>query len=411
MPPSAGQTNGFESADRSLQITGPNTAELQTAAKAAKVQLLAALQSVLGLIWRRQVVRFFAFVTSYLTLVSRYGSAKVLGVLRVSVETKKARPAVTAAPLLRELAPCEDACVQCQVLVEPDQPRVDVVFIHGLHGSLRNTWRQGDWGNRVRTGSPARRVLRAAGDAPCRGAATALTDEPYANCWPKEWLPQDCPDARVIALDYTTDPFLWRPLWMQQVSRPTLQHRSKEMVRQLRNIDVGTRPIVWVAHSKGGLFVKQMLVEEFEQQETEQDSCVSDSKSAELPPFCRQTKGIYFYSVPHRGSSLALIKTPLTRRSVEIMEVAKDSPDVLNLHERFLKLCQNERFKPAMVSLFETKMTFMSVVFLRIVAQESADPDVGELYGIDLDHRQICKPRSRHCFLYRRLTALIDQVL
>jgi len=37
--------------------------------------------------------------------------------------------------------------------------------------------------------------------------------------------------------------------------------RSKEMVKELRDIGVGQRPIVWVGHSKGGLFVKQMLVD------------------------------------------------------------------------------------------------------------------------------------------------------
>ncbi|XP_059480621.1 protein SERAC1-like isoform X2 [Neocloeon triangulifer] len=383
----------------------PNSAELETAAKAARVQLLAAVQSLLGLLWRRQVVRFFAFVTSYITLVSRYGSTKVLGALRISIEVAKPRATPTV-PMARELGALSEACVHCQVLVEPAEPTADVIFIHGLHGSLRNTWRQGEWGQRARTASPARRVLR--GQLPSRSASAAPPEEPYAHCWPKEWLPRDCPGVRVIALDYPTDPFLWRPLWMQQANRSTMVQRSEEMAKKLREIGVGSRPIIWVAHSKGGLFVKQMLVDEFEHRQSESNE-LPKSETADLPPFCCRTRGILFYSVPHRGSSLALIKTPLTRRSIELMEVAKDSPEVLDLHNRFLQLCQHEHFNPEMVSLFETKMTLMSVVFLRIVAQDSADPDVGELYGIELDHRQICKPRNRSCFLYRRLIALIEQ--
>lgn len=40
-----------------------------------------------------------------------------------------------------------------------------------------------------------------------------------SRCWPRDWLPQDCPGARVIALNYTTDPYLWRPVWMNKRCR------------------------------------------------------------------------------------------------------------------------------------------------------------------------------------------------
>ena len=42
-----------------------------------------------------------------------------------------------------------DQCViQCDILYEPDvttQIRADIIFIHGLNGSLTKTWRQGLW--------------------------------------------------------------------------------------------------------------------------------------------------------------------------------------------------------------------------------------------------------------------------
>jgi hypothetical protein len=52
-------------------VNRQNVTELQAAAGAARGPILAALQSLLGVIWRRQVVRFFSFLTSYLTLVSK----------------------------------------------------------------------------------------------------------------------------------------------------------------------------------------------------------------------------------------------------------------------------------------------------------------------------------------------------
>jgi hypothetical protein len=43
--------------------------------------------------------------------------------------------------------------------------------------------------------------------------------EPYSTCWPRDWLPQDCPGVRIIAINYTTDPYLWRPLWVTKRNR------------------------------------------------------------------------------------------------------------------------------------------------------------------------------------------------
>lgn len=45
-------------------------------------------------------------------------------------------------------------------------------------------------------------------------ARSVVEQEPYSPCWPRDWLPKDCPGVRVIAVNYTTDPFLWRPVWI-----------------------------------------------------------------------------------------------------------------------------------------------------------------------------------------------------
>jgi hypothetical protein len=37
--------------------------------------------------------------------------------------------------------------------------------------------------------------------------------------------------------------------------------RSREMMDHLKKLGVGKKPIIWVGHSKGGLFVKQMIVD------------------------------------------------------------------------------------------------------------------------------------------------------
>lgn len=41
----------------------------------------------------------------------------------------------------------------------------------------------------------------------------------YSKCWPKDWLPLDCPGVRIIAVNYSTDPFLWKPFWIHAQQR------------------------------------------------------------------------------------------------------------------------------------------------------------------------------------------------
>lgn len=87
------------------------------------------------------------------------------------------------------------------------------------------------------------------------------TDD-WSPCWPRDWLSKRFPDSRVISLNYTTDPYLWRPLWIKKRNRTSLAERSREMTDMLIDISVGVgHPIVWVGHSKGGIFIKQIIVD------------------------------------------------------------------------------------------------------------------------------------------------------
>ncbi|KAI4457625.1 hypothetical protein MML48_7g00018531 [Holotrichia oblita] len=323
--------------------------------------------------------------------------------------------------------------VECIVLTEPKDITVDVIFIHGLHGSLVKTWRQGDWrhdNHHLRKSTLERRksegnfsqsverniLLQRSYSEPYSttnmddgGAGMELNleensenvDEPlpqeYSKCWPKDWIPQDCPGARAIALNYTTDPYLWRPLWIKKRNRTSMTERSQEMIEHLLKIGVGKHPIVWVGHSKGGLFVKQIIL----------DAC--ESENADIKGLYEQTKSILFYSVPHKGSILADVTLPFLKRSVELTEIQRNCPFVLELHRKFVDMLERTELNPDIFSFIETSYTFMSFIFLKIVAFESCDPGRGYICGVPLDHREICKPAGRDCFLYQELIRLLKK--
>lgn len=53
----------------------------------------------------------------------------------------------------------------------------------------------------------------------CEVGCGCVCDECYSTCWPRDWIKEDYPDARVISINYTSDPYLWRPLWIKQCKR------------------------------------------------------------------------------------------------------------------------------------------------------------------------------------------------
>lgn len=489
--------------------------------------------------------------------------------------------------------------VECVVLHEPPSPTLDVIFVHGLYGSLSNTWRQGDWKPTYKSepelktlinhtsktldnadnvkmnnanadnvtaenvNGSFRRILpneealiterfydesdpaegvedydaqarfvqdlfkghcgecvtrfnrsdcecvkppnqgnacECYGDSrPCDAGCGCLCDACYSDCWPRDWIKIDFPGARVISVNYTSDPYLWRPLWIREIKRLRLHERAEQMTTQLLELGVGRRPIVWVGHSKGGLFIKQIYCDAYEahlklinaknkhsasnnniefktynhcddhngREEGEgfvgkldsieilcekdndkhmgEGSEMCSEKSYTKRDFledgagysdCEHTKtgganednrynddavildelsaraglwtsssGFMFYSVPHRGSPLADIKTPITARSIELLEISQNSRSTLSLQSRWMSAVRSG--SATVCSLVETRRTLMSVLWLRIVSLQSADAGVGSVEGAGVDHRQVCKPSSRRCPLYTRLTALI----
>lgn len=124
---------------------------------------------------------------------------------------------------------------------------------------------------------------------------------------------------------------------------------------------VGKRPIVWVCHSMGGLLVKKMLVEEW--------------KNGDKHNICCNTRGIIFYSTPHRGSHVAALNQTtqmLVWPSIEVQELREESPQLLKLHEEFLEMLK--KYTIEIVSFSETKSTLVTVLKfpIRFVSSISA---------------------------------------
>ncbi|XP_078131224.1 protein SERAC1 isoform X2 [Sander vitreus] len=262
-----------------------------------------------------------------------------------------------------------------------NQPiKADVLFIHGILGAAFKTWRQKD-----------RNMLEEEKEAESR--------DDYTECWPKSWLAADCPNLRVLSVEYDSHLSDWMAKCPAENQRKSLAYRSRELLKKLKLAGVGERPVVWVAHSMGGLLVKKMLLDA--------------SEDPDMQGLLKNTKGIMFYSVPHHGTFMAEYSVNvryLLFPSVEVRELCKDSPALRNLNENFLNMAKEKEIK--VLSFAETLPTNIGpMIKILVVPTQSANLGIGELIEVDVDHLNICKPEKKDSFLYKRSLQFILEAL
>ncbi|XP_063078809.1 protein SERAC1 isoform X2 [Engraulis encrasicolus] len=292
----------------------------------------------------------------------------------------------------------------------------DVLFIHGLLGAAFKTWRQKDLEPITEPTTGAGRnnkdtqttVELAAAAAGQDNKDTQPTTEPevagvgredYTECWPKSWLASDCPYLRILSVEYDTHLSDWRAKCPAENQRKSLAYRSSELLKKLKAAGVGERPVVWIAHSMGGLLVKKMLLDA--------------SRDPDLEPLLRNTKGVLFYSVPHHGTFMAEYSVNvryLLFPSIEVRELCRDSPALRELNDSFVGVAKERRFQ--ILSFTETQPTTIGpMIKIQVVPQHTADLGIGELIQVDVDHLNICKPQVKDSFLYRRSLQFIQEAL
>ncbi|CAH1175851.1 unnamed protein product [Phaedon cochleariae] len=288
-----------------------------------------------------------------------------------------------------------DKVVGSTVYNEPEKVLVDVIFIHGLDGAMNSSWRQGTWDEDEHQKNIFSDLWKKSRRKKTR---KNIEVNNISGCWPIDWIPQDCQGARVISLDYITG-WLWCPPFIKEREGNNLITRSDEMIQELIKLGVGKRPIVWVGHSKGGLYIKQIIVNAWE------------SRIKEVERIFRQSRTIAWYGVPHRGSSLSHYTLPLLRRSVPLSETERNCDFLQNLHRTFLQIIEKENVEIEISSFIETKCTLvMPFVYWQVIPIESAEPNIGRKYLVPVDHVDICKPRGKNCYLYVGLSESIKKL-
>ena len=163
------------------------------------------------------------------------------------------------------------------VIYSPENPEdvlADVIFVHGLAGHPRKTW---EYATETKRSGLSKTVFKG---------------KQESVFWPKDLLPNDQKNIRILTYGYDSHVnwFFAGPANKMGIS----QHGEallNRLVGERARSNCFHRPIVFVAHSLGGLLVKEALIEARKQNNHPGKLDVTDS-----------TQGIVFFGTPHQGS-------------------------------------------------------------------------------------------------------------
>jgi len=240
-----------------------------------------------------------------------------------------------------------------------DEPLLDVLFVHGITGDPKDTWVSGK------------------------------TNE----YWPT-WLCTDLPGVAVYSLGYPASLF---EKWAKK--EMDLFERAGNALEYMAAKGIGNRPLAFIAHSLGGLLVKQII----------RKSC--DAEDEHWKQVCQATRLVVFLATPHSGSSLAsVLKTALPRFSSRHIDLLSNDLGILTDINQHYRSFANGRADVSTVAYYEKYKTAASVL---VVSKESSDPGVAGTtpVAMDKDHVTICKPRDKEDLVYLGIRRHLEKAL
>lgn len=313
-------------------------------------------------------------------------------------------------------------------------PDADVVFVHGLRGGGFSTWRIGSSPRRYQEAKDLWPLWLNRPDIGVRADASSLTSSAQICS-----LPPHGGGLRLLSASYYAPVSAW-----SGDSLP-LDLVAARLLRALHDAQVGAdgRPVIFVAHSMGGIVIKQMLsIGMLEGSMSAEDAALgarrrpqpsdtTDTTPTKSEVWSGDAAGIYaallrdracgvaFYSTPHFGSWLAdvgVLARPVLRPSMLVSKIRERRKEryEADLNECLRNLHGSDGAPLGVLSFSEGKrMPLVEVwpsagISLKgiVVAEESAYPGFGHLVTLsDVDHQRVCKPCAPSDLSYAELRA------
>ncbi|TGZ81923.1 hypothetical protein EX30DRAFT_395307 [Ascodesmis nigricans] len=166
--------------------------------------------------------------------------------------------------------------------------------------------------------------------------------------WLRDFFREDFPECRVMIYGYNAN--------LRSNGLHTMLEYKRQLLTRIRDVrqgDVNTRPLIFICHSYGGLVVAQSLVE---------------AKFQHSDPYYRDLikaiYGIFFFGTPHKGMVVenlleAMEATGVSQERIELVKSIESNCETLKEEvRRFINLCSNIKI----CTFTETEQTAKVVV-------------------------------------------------
>ncbi|KAI0428341.1 hypothetical protein F5Y09DRAFT_290789 [Xylaria sp. FL1042] len=330
------------------------------------------------------------------------------------------------------MSPAQDRIpsVGLHVLYEPekiDNTLIDVVFVHGFGGHPMRSWQYDDGAvpsPRVKIaplarGRPLKRLLkktRAPDKTDWSTVGGAMTRNDLKNVewtasprvfWPRDLLPMACPEARIMTWGYHT----LHSGNMPVVSQSDLFAHVNDLLRELgkyRNgAGVQQRPLIFIAHSLGGIIVKELLRE------------AESSDMGSQQDILSSTAAVIFFGCPHR----AVEQVPLADTAVSMAEVSLsiktessvlsalcgvNNPRWMGAQESFVRLWYYFNFT---VKTYQERLSGTN----RLTKSRAESSKLGDARedaeSLPADHRRMCQFKSANDIGFKSLSRILQAIV
>jgi pimeloyl-ACP methyl ester carboxylesterase len=246
--------------------------------------------------------------------------------------------------------------------------KADVIFVHGLAGHPIDTWHP---------------------EQPSK-------NRNQENCW-LYWLAED-KELLANNLKLGIWSFGYKVERFHGKAAPRFD-QGEDLRSWLTARSIGNRPIIFIAHSLGGLIVKQML---------------RKAKDKNEKDLIEQIKGIVYLATPHTGSDVsnlvniinAILQNTL-RVTVAVKELEAHNPGLRDLDDWHRNSIEALHIK--INAFYELHDTWG----LKIVNEDSANPKVKDCHPIPVhaDHNTIARPIDEDAKVYLLVKEFIKSCL